>query len=94
MKKLLQKIVKKLDDSKFAKKVHGKAGVIWLASSVPICIWLNSSIPLLVFISVYAIVVGHWSGWDAAGAEVEIEKLHKRVNVLIKKVDKVLENQK
>lgn len=80
MKDFLQMIVKKLDDPKFAKKTHGIAGVAWLVISIPICIFLNSSIPLLVFISVYAIVVGHWSGWDAAGGEVEIEKLHERLS--------------
>lgn len=80
--KLLTKLVKKLDDPKTAKKVHGRAAVIWLILSIPICIWLNDSIPLLVFISVYAIVVSHWSGWDAAGGEVEIEKLHSRIDDL------------
>lgn len=85
MPKLLQAIVKKLDDPKFAKKTHGIAAVIWLIASVPVCVFLNSSIPLLVFISVYAIVVGHWSGWDAAGGEVEIEKLHERIDKLEKK---------
>lgn len=76
----------KLDDPKIAKKVHATAGIIWLVASVPICIFLNSSIPLLVFISVYAIVVGHWSGWDAAGGEVEIEKLHERITKLEKNI--------
>lgn len=85
MPKLLQAIVKRLDDPKTAKKIHGRAGVIWLAASLPICLWLNSSVPFLVFISVYAVVVGHWSGWDAAGGEVEIEKLHERLTALEKK---------
>lgn len=81
---MLKKIIKALDDPKTAKKIHGRAGVIWLVASVPICIFLNSSVPFIVFVSVYAIVVGHWSGWDAAGGEVEIEKLHKRISELEK----------
>jgi hypothetical protein len=78
-------LIKKLDDPKTAKKVHGRAGLAWLAASIPICIFLSSSIPFIVFVSVYAIVVGHWSGWDAAGGEVEIEKLHERIDKLEKK---------
>lgn len=82
---MLKKIIASLDDPKTAKKIHGRAGVAWLIASVPICIFLNSSVPFIVFVSVYAIVVGHWSGWDAAGGEVEIEKLHQRLEKLEKK---------
>lgn len=51
-------------------RVHAALGGAWLAASVPICVWLSTSVPFLVFISVYAVVVGHWSGWQAARAEV------------------------
>jgi hypothetical protein len=39
---------------------------------------LKRSVPFLVFLSVYAVVAGHWSGWEAAGGEVELERLGKK----------------
>lgn len=42
----------------------------WLVAAVPICLFLSSSIPFLVFVSVYANVAGHWSGYQAARGEV------------------------
>lgn len=81
----LQDIKKKLDDPSFAKKTHGWLSVIWLVLAVPICIFLSSSVPFLVFISVYAVVASHWAGWDAAGGELEIEKIKKRLAKVEKK---------
>lgn len=76
---LLKKTKEHLDDPKTAKKIHGTLAVLWLAAAVPIMLFLSSSIPFVVFISVYAIVAGHWSGWDAAGAELEIERLKRKL---------------
>lgn len=49
--------------------LHGWLTVIWFVAAVPICIYLNDSVPFLVFISVYAVVTGHWSSWQAARVE-------------------------
>jgi len=51
------------------RQLHGWLTVVWFAASIPICIWLNDSVPFLVFISVYAVVTGHWSSWQAARVE-------------------------
>jgi hypothetical protein len=51
------------------RKLRGWLPLAWFIAAVPICIWLNDSVPLLVFISVYAIVAGHWSSWQAARVE-------------------------
>lgn len=51
-------------------RVHAGLAFGWLAAVPPIVIWLSDSIPFVVAISVYAVVVGHWSGWQAARAEV------------------------
>jgi hypothetical protein len=32
---------------------------------IPVSYWLRQSVPWLVFLSVYAIIVGHASGWSA-----------------------------
>lgn len=71
----------KLDDPKFAKRVHAWLAIIWLVASVPIMIWLKNSISFLVFISVYAVVAGHWSGFDAAGADLDIKSVKSKLKV-------------
>lgn len=57
-------------DPVFMRKVNGWLTIIWLASAAPICIFLADSVPFLVFISVYAVVTGHLSAWQAARVEV------------------------
>lgn len=57
------------DNPTLMRKLNGWLAVIWLVGSIPICIWLASSVPFLVFISVYAVVTGHWSAWQAARVE-------------------------
>lgn len=50
--------------------LHGWLTIIWFLLAFPICIFLASSIPFLVFISVYAVVAGHWASWQASRTEV------------------------
>ena len=57
------------NDPSFLRKIHGWLTVIWLIASIPICIFLANSVPFLVFISVYAVVAGHWASWQAARTE-------------------------
>lgn len=52
-------------------RFNGWATIIWFAAAFPICIWLSNSVPFLVFISVYAVVTGHLSAWQAARVEVK-----------------------
>lgn len=58
------------NDPVFMRKLNGWLAIIWLAASIPICIFLASSVPFLVFVSVYAVVTGHWSTWQASRVEV------------------------
>lgn len=58
------------NDPVFMRKLNGWLALIWLAASLPICIFLASSVPFLVFVSVYAVVTGHWSTWQSARVEV------------------------
>lgn len=62
------------NDPVFMRKVNGWLTIIWFVLAFPICIFLANSIPLLVFISVYAIVTGHWSTWVASRVEVKQEE--------------------
>jgi hypothetical protein len=56
------------------RQINGWATVIWFVAAFPICIYLSESVPFLVFISVYAVVTGHLSSWQAARTEVAQEK--------------------
>ena len=56
-------------DPKTMRALHGWLTVVWFVAAIPICIYLNDSVPFLVFISVYAVVTGHWSSWQAARVE-------------------------
>lgn len=58
------------DNPVVMKRINGWATVIWFTAAIPICIFLSTSVPFLVFISVYAVVTGHWSTWAAARVEV------------------------
>jgi ABC-type antimicrobial peptide transport system permease subunit len=60
----------RLEDPVFMRKFHGWAALIWFAAAFPICIFLSSWIPGIVFMSVYAIVTGHWGSWQASRVEV------------------------
>jgi hypothetical protein len=55
----------------FLRGFHACATLFWLAiAPVSMLTGLKSSVPYLVGLSVYAIVVGHWSSWQAARVEV------------------------
>ena len=56
-------------DPKTMRLLHGWLTVLWFVAAIPICIYLYDSVPFLVFISVYAVVTGHWSSWQAARVE-------------------------
>lgn len=47
------------------RRVHMALMLLWVFAGIPVSFWLRQSVPWLVFLSVYAIVVGHWSGWSA-----------------------------
>lgn len=55
--------------------------IFWLAATPFIILWLRDSVPFLVFISVYAVVVGHWSAYEAATPTAEpVDELESAVN--------------
>jgi len=81
------------NDPVFMRKLNGWLALIWLAASLPICIFLASSVPFLVFVSVYAVVTGHWSTWQSARVEVRqaeesvaadiLDELDKKTDVVV-----------
>ena len=51
---------------------HGWSTIAWLIASVPIMIFFPTSV-IPVFISVYAVVTGHWASWQASRIEAKQE---------------------
>lgn len=47
------------------RRVHLVLMLVWVFVGLPVSYYLRESIAWLVFLSVYAIVVGHWSGFSA-----------------------------
>lgn len=62
-----------LGNPKSQRKFHGWATVVWFILAVPICILLANSLAFVVWVSVYAVVIGHFSAWQAARAEIEAQ---------------------
>jgi hypothetical protein len=55
----------------FLRSFHGWATVVWFGISLPLAMLYGSSVVFVTFLSLYAIVVGHWSSWQAARVEVK-----------------------
>lgn len=47
------------------RRLHLALMGLWIIPGLPVSYLLRQSVPWLVFLSVYAIIVGHWSGWSA-----------------------------
>lgn len=47
------------------RRVHLSLLIVWAVVGLPVSYVLRQSLPWLVFLSVYAIIVGHASGWSA-----------------------------
>lgn len=56
-------------DAAFMRKLHGYLTIAWFIAAFPIMYFWHDNVPFLVFISVYAVVTGHWSSWQAARVE-------------------------
>jgi hypothetical protein len=62
------------EDEHLDRKVHGALAVAWFFIAIPAVLWWRNSVPFLVYVSVYANFVGHWSSYQAAKAEKNIEE--------------------
>lgn len=47
------------------RRIHLALLALWVLVGIPVSFALRNSIAWIVFLSVYAIVVGHWSGFSA-----------------------------
>jgi hypothetical protein len=69
MRRFYHGILDRLDDASFMRKFHGWSAVLWLTAGTVVSVILSNSVPYVVFLSAYAIVVSHWSSWQAARVE-------------------------
>jgi hypothetical protein len=51
------------------RRMHLGAMVAWMLLLVPTLIWWRQSLVYVVFMSWYAILVGHWASWQGARSE-------------------------
>lgn len=72
----------------YMRRLNGWLTVLWFIAAFPICIFLSNSVPFLVFISVYAVVTGHLSSWQAARVEVH-QNDDANVQEVLDKLDEV-----
>jgi hypothetical protein len=56
------------------RQVHLIAVAIWVVLIIPTLIWWRTSILWIAFMSLYAIVTGHWGAYEAAKAKDLAEK--------------------
>ena len=95
----MKKVFTRLDEPDFHVKLNLYGLIFWICM-VPITIvFLRESIVFIVFMSIYALIVGHLSGWSAARAEVEtqgqtesIDKTLELVKEDVGEVDEGVEN--
>ena len=55
----------------FLRAFHGWATIFWVAMTIPSMLLWRDSLPYLVGLSVYAVVTGHWSSWQASRTETQ-----------------------
>jgi type VI protein secretion system component VasK len=80
------------DNPVLFRRINGWLTVVWFIGAIPICLFLANSVPFLVFISVYAVVTGHLSTWQAANVEVrQEEESQKRDDEAPERIEKKVE---
>lgn len=51
------------------RKLHAVMTIFWVIMAIPTVLWWHDSILYVALISVYALIIGHWSAWQASRAE-------------------------
>jgi hypothetical protein len=65
---------KKWINPEFHAKFHLILTVVWIILIIPTILYWTSSIEWLVFMSLYAIITGHFSSYEATRAEIVTKK--------------------
>jgi hypothetical protein len=84
------KIFQKFADPHFATKLHGWFTIAWLCASLPLALAFGDLVIFVTWLSLYAIVVAHWSSWQATRTEIlqsEADKKLQEDHERLKKLD-------
>lgn len=62
-------------DAKFMRRINGWLAIIWIIM-IPIAYFMHwlESVTFVSALSLWALVAGHWSAWQASRVEVEQQK--------------------
>lgn len=74
MKTRYERVLRWLTTPEHIRKFQGWSTIIWFVLAFPICIFLAESLPFVVFISVYAIVVSSFVGWQGSRQEIKDDR--------------------
>ena len=80
-------------DPKFMRAVNGWLTVFWLIM-IPVSLltgWI-SSVTYVAALSLWALVSGHWSAWQAARVEVKQDEVSNETDVAEEIVDKLVQD--
>ena len=70
----MTKLNKLWQNPEFHAKFHLVMTVLWILLIIPTVLYWKSSIIWLVFMSLYAIITGHFSSYEATRAEIITKK--------------------
>lgn len=72
---MLDKVKKWLLEPEYTTRFHAWAAVLWFAIGTPVTLlWLGSTVAWVSWMSLYAIVVAHWSTFQASHAELRVKR--------------------
>lgn len=83
--------LKRFAEPEVQEKIHKWATILWFIAAFPICLYLSTSLPFLVFVSVYAVVTGHWASWQASRTEKLQKASDKRMEQALREITETLE---
>lgn len=72
-------------DPVFMRRVNGWLAVFWILM-IPISMWMGwlDSVTYVSALSIWALVSGHWSAWQAARVEVRQEEIAENGDLEVK----------
>ena len=74
------KHIKTLQSPAFLRPFHGYATLFRLVMAVPSMLFWRNSVAYLVFLSVYAVVAGHWAAWQGVLTETKQDQALEEMN--------------
>jgi hypothetical protein len=80
MQRLKPVITERLSSPYTMADFHFWMTILWIALVIPTVFWLRSSVFWVSLMSIYAIIVTHWTGFSAAKGEQEIHAVVEEID--------------